>query len=173
MATLGSAVPGLVLAVALMVPLTTFDKNLALLMRDYLGWQPRLLITGTVAGLVVVYVARFGPWLSTVSNLVWPKFILNLTLQPAVWVHRPRGFGQSPCAAVASGGARRLSPSIHRCDERTAGHLNSAPIQLRNLGDLGLSLCLGRTAVPSCPSRATDRLDQFDPTVVLVQVRNK
>lgn len=58
-ATLGYAVPGLVLAVALMVPLTTFDKALAVLFRDHLGWQPGLLITGSIASLVIVYVARF------------------------------------------------------------------------------------------------------------------
>ena len=58
-ATLGYAVPGLVLAVALMVPLTTFDKALAVLLRDQLAWQPGLLITGSIASLVIVYVARF------------------------------------------------------------------------------------------------------------------
>ena len=36
-ATLGYAVPGLVLAVALMVPLTSVDKWLAILLRDYLA----------------------------------------------------------------------------------------------------------------------------------------
>ena len=34
-ATLGYAIPGLVLAVALMVPLTSVDKWLATLLRDY------------------------------------------------------------------------------------------------------------------------------------------
>lgn len=58
-ATLGYAVPGLVLAVALMVPLTIFDKTLAVLLRDHLGWQPGLLVTGSIASLVIVYVARF------------------------------------------------------------------------------------------------------------------
>lgn len=58
-ATLGYAVPGLVLAVALMVPLTSVDKWLATLLRDYFGLYWGLLITGSSVALIFVYVARF------------------------------------------------------------------------------------------------------------------
>ena len=58
-ATLGYAVPGLVLAVALMVPLTSVDKWLAILLRDYFGLYWGLLITGSSVALIFVYVARF------------------------------------------------------------------------------------------------------------------
>lgn len=58
-ATLGYAVPGLVLAVALMVPLTSVDKWLATLLRDHFGLYWGLLITGSSIALIFVYVARF------------------------------------------------------------------------------------------------------------------
>ena len=58
-ATLGYAVPGLVLAVALMVPMITVDKWLATLLRDTLDLHWGLLITGSSAALIFVYVARF------------------------------------------------------------------------------------------------------------------
>lgn len=58
-ATLGYAVPGLVLAVALMVPLTSIDKWLAALLRDHLDLRWGLILTGSAAALVFVYVARF------------------------------------------------------------------------------------------------------------------
>ena len=58
-ATLGYAVPGLVLAVALMVPLTSVDKWLATLLRDNFDVRWGLLITGSSAALIFVYVARF------------------------------------------------------------------------------------------------------------------
>lgn len=58
-ATLGYAVPGLVLAVALMVPLTSVDKWLATLLRDNFNVRWGLLITGSSAALIFVYVARF------------------------------------------------------------------------------------------------------------------
>jgi iron(III) transport system permease protein len=58
-ATLGYAVPGLVLAVALMVPLTNIDKWLAALLRDHLDLRWGLILTGSAAALVFVYVARF------------------------------------------------------------------------------------------------------------------
>jgi iron(III) transport system permease protein len=58
-ATLGYAIPGLVLAVALMVPLTSVDKWLATLLRDYFDVHWGLLITGSSAVLIFVYVARF------------------------------------------------------------------------------------------------------------------
>ncbi|MEM7466554.1 MAG: iron ABC transporter permease [Pseudomonadota bacterium] len=53
-ATLGYAFPGLVLAVGLMVPLTALDKYLSSLLEIN-----RLVITGSIGGLVMVYLARF------------------------------------------------------------------------------------------------------------------
>ena len=58
-ATLGYAVPGMVLAVAFMVPLTSVDKWLATMLRDQFDLRWGLLITGSAAALILVYVARF------------------------------------------------------------------------------------------------------------------
>lgn len=104
-ATLGYAVPSLVLAVALMVPLTTFDKFIAVFMRDTLGWQPKLLITGTVGALVMVYIARF----LTVAY--------NATQAGLVQVHpqldaAARSLGSSPRAVLSKVHMPLLRPSV-------------------------------------------------------------
>lgn len=59
LAALGYALPGAVLGLALLVPLTGIDRFLATLARDEFGLQTGLLITGTVAALVFAYVVRF------------------------------------------------------------------------------------------------------------------
>jgi iron(III) transport system permease protein len=58
-ATLGYAVPGLVLAVALMGPLLALDKSLARALQSAFEIRPGLLLTGTTAALIFVYVGRF------------------------------------------------------------------------------------------------------------------
>ena len=58
-ATLGYAVPGMVLAVGLIGPLTGLDKWLAENVNPTLGLPGGLLLTGSVAALVFVYLARF------------------------------------------------------------------------------------------------------------------
>lgn len=58
-ATLGYALPGMVLAVGLIGPLTTVDKWLARGMRDWFDINTGLMLTGSVALLVFVYLARF------------------------------------------------------------------------------------------------------------------
>jgi len=58
-ATLGYAIPGMVLAVGVLVPLTFVDKEISGFLRDRFEGFSGLVITGSVAGLVFVYVARF------------------------------------------------------------------------------------------------------------------
>ncbi|MEM8497212.1 MAG: iron ABC transporter permease [Pseudomonadota bacterium] len=58
-ATLGYALPGMVLAMGLIGPLTGLDKWLAHTLNVYFDMQVGLLITGSVALLVFVYLARF------------------------------------------------------------------------------------------------------------------
>ena len=58
-ATLGYALPGAVLAVGVLVPLTIVDKTLARFLAAQLGWHAGLLLTGTAAALVFAYLARF------------------------------------------------------------------------------------------------------------------
>ncbi len=59
LATLGYAVPGMVLAVGLIGPMTHLDKWLAANINPILGLPQVLLITGSAAGLIFVYLARF------------------------------------------------------------------------------------------------------------------
>ena len=58
-ATLGYALPGAVLAVGVLAPLTAVDKALARFLSARFDWDAGLLLTGTVAALVFAYVARF------------------------------------------------------------------------------------------------------------------
>ena len=58
-ATLGYALPGALLAVALLTPLSMLDRWLADFMDEQFNWRSGLLITGTVAALIYAYVVRF------------------------------------------------------------------------------------------------------------------
>ena len=58
-ATLGYALPGAMLAVGLLVPLTAIDKSLARFLNARFDLDVGLLLTGTVAALVFAYLARF------------------------------------------------------------------------------------------------------------------
>lgn len=57
--TLGYALPGALLAVGLLTPLSILDRWLADLMVEQFDWRSGLLITGTVAALIYAYVVRF------------------------------------------------------------------------------------------------------------------
>ncbi len=59
LASVGYAVPGAVLAIGIVVPLGAFDNALDTLSRTVFGIQTGLLLSGTVAGLVYGYLARF------------------------------------------------------------------------------------------------------------------
>jgi iron(III) transport system permease protein len=57
--SLGYAVPGLVIAVGVLIPLAAFDNALDAWMRASFGVSTGLLLTGTIAALVFAYVVRF------------------------------------------------------------------------------------------------------------------
>lgn len=59
LATVGYAVPGTVVAVAVFTPLVGFDKRFAGWAEDVLGIDVGLFFTGSILGLVVAYVVRF------------------------------------------------------------------------------------------------------------------
>jgi len=59
LAGLGYAVPGAVLAVAILVPLARFDNALDALLQAHWGVKSGLLLTGSIAALVYAYVVRF------------------------------------------------------------------------------------------------------------------
>ena len=58
-ATLGYALPGAILALGVLAPLTAFDKALAGLLQTHFDVRAGLLLTGTAAALVYAYSARF------------------------------------------------------------------------------------------------------------------
>lgn len=57
--SLGYALPGSIIAVGLLIPLTTFDNALDGWMRATFGLSTGLLLTGTIAALVFAYMVRF------------------------------------------------------------------------------------------------------------------
>ncbi len=56
---LGYAAPGAVMAVGILIPLAVLDHQLADLVLAMTGHDPGLLLTGTVAALILAYVVRF------------------------------------------------------------------------------------------------------------------
>jgi len=59
LSTIGYAVPGTVVAVAVYVPLVWVDRHLVDAADTTFGWSIDLLFTGTILGLVVAYLVRF------------------------------------------------------------------------------------------------------------------
>ncbi len=58
-AGLGYALPGTVIAVGVLIPVTRLDHALAALLREALGWQVGLLLTGSIAALVYACLVRY------------------------------------------------------------------------------------------------------------------
>jgi iron(III) transport system permease protein len=56
---LGYAVPGSVIAVGVLIPVTRLDQLLAGLWQEMAGFNPGLILTGGIAALVYAYLARF------------------------------------------------------------------------------------------------------------------
>ena len=59
LATLGYALPGMVLAVGMLLPLSYLDRSLAQYLTQSTGQPVGLLLTGSIFALVLVYVSRF------------------------------------------------------------------------------------------------------------------
>jgi iron(III) transport system permease protein len=58
-ASLGYAVPGTVIAVGALIPLTALDHALIAWMREQFGIMPGLILTGSAFALIFAYLARF------------------------------------------------------------------------------------------------------------------
>jgi iron(III) transport system permease protein len=58
-ASLGYAVPGSVIAVAILLPLAGFDNAVDLWMEETFGFGTGLLLTGSIAALIYAYLVRF------------------------------------------------------------------------------------------------------------------
>lgn len=57
--TLGYALPGLLLAIGLLGPISNYDRILTGFIADNFGWDGGLVLTGTVALLIYAYIIRF------------------------------------------------------------------------------------------------------------------
>ncbi len=58
-AGLGYALPGSVIAVGVLIPVTRLDHALGSLLQQLFGWQPGLLLTGSIAALVYACLVRY------------------------------------------------------------------------------------------------------------------
>jgi len=56
---IGYAAPGAVMAVGILIPLAAFDHRLADAVLALTGYDPGLMLTGTVAALILAYMVRF------------------------------------------------------------------------------------------------------------------
>jgi iron(III) transport system permease protein len=59
LASLGYAVPGAVIAVGILIPVTRLDHMLAAWLHAWFGVSPGLILTGSIAALVYAYLVRF------------------------------------------------------------------------------------------------------------------
>ena len=59
LSTMGYALPAIILAVGLLVPLTSLDQFLAKPLSSVFNTEPRLWLTGSIAALIFVYFGRF------------------------------------------------------------------------------------------------------------------
>jgi iron(III) transport system permease protein len=58
-AVLGYAVPGTVLAIGVLIPLASLDNSANTLMKSWFGWNPGLVLSGTMFAIVYALTARF------------------------------------------------------------------------------------------------------------------
>lgn len=96
-ATLGYALPGALLAIGLLSPLTGFDRYIANLAQQHLNWQPGLLLTGSLAILVYAYVVRF-------LTVAYGSIGSGLAQIPKAYDETARSLGATP---------KRLFSSLH------------------------------------------------------------
>jgi len=58
-ATMGYSVPGVIIAVGILIPSLAFDRWLIVMTEDVMDWQLGFLINGTIIGLLFAYCVRF------------------------------------------------------------------------------------------------------------------
>lgn len=77
-AVLGYAVPGTVLAIGVLIPLATLDNALASLVRAWFGWNPGLLMSGTMFAIIYALTARFLTMAESTVDAGFQKLPLSL-----------------------------------------------------------------------------------------------
>lgn len=97
LATLGYALPGTMLAVGLLSPLTGFDRWLAEYFETQWGWRVGLILSGTTVVLIYAYVVRF-------LTVAFNSTNSGLGQIPLVYQHVAQSLGASP---------KRIFKTIH------------------------------------------------------------
>lgn len=77
-AVLGYAVPGTVLAIGVLIPLATLDNALTSLVKSWFGWNPGLLLSGTMFAIVYALTARFLTMAESTVEAGFHKLPLSL-----------------------------------------------------------------------------------------------
>ena len=93
-ASMGYAVPGAVIAVGVLIPITRLDHVLGALIESFTGAHPGLLLTGGVAALVYAYLVRFFAVSLQTVEAGLSKITLNMD-------SAARSLGCGPAATLA------------------------------------------------------------------------
>jgi hypothetical protein len=113
LATIGYAVPGTVVAVAVYVPLVAFDRRAAHWAEDVLGVDTGLLFTGTILGLPSC-ASRRSP--TSPSSRAWTRSPRRSTTPHGCSVRTARGSSPT-CTSPSCGPA--CSPAACSCSSRS------------------------------------------------------
>jgi iron(III) transport system permease protein len=153
LAGLGYALPGTVIAVGVLIPVSRFDNMLTNWLSQNFGWDSGLVITGGLTGLVYACVVRFlTPAVQSVDaglQKITPSMdnaASSLGLTPA---RRP----YAACTfRLLRGSLLTAIAGVHRRDEGAARHLGDAALQLRHPGHAGLHIGLRRALAEASTS---------------------
>ncbi|MEL7369283.1 MAG: iron ABC transporter permease [Myxococcota bacterium] len=91
--TLGYALPGTMLAVGLLQPLSLLDHRLALFFDTQLNWRPGLILTGTLVVLIYAYVTRF-------LTVAYNATSSSMDRIPQTYLQAARSLGAGPMTVI-------------------------------------------------------------------------
>jgi iron(III) transport system permease protein len=94
-AVLGYAVPGTVLAIGVLVPLASLDNVLTGFLKSWFGWNPGLILSGTMFAIVYALTARFLTMAEGTVDAGFHKLPLSLD-------HAARTLGRTGIQTVGS-----------------------------------------------------------------------
>jgi len=89
-ASLGYAIPGAVIAVGVLIVYTTVDRTIDGWVREAFGFSTGLLLTGTVAGVVIAYLVRFLAVSLSTAEAGLTKITPNMDAAARTLGHPPR-----------------------------------------------------------------------------------
>ena len=134
---LGYAVPGMVIAVGILVPLAGFDNLLDAALRRAIGAGIGLLFTGTLLALLYALLVRFfAVALPADRGRASRRSRRRWTRAPdRSGAARARRSAASTCRCSRRQPARRRAAGVRRRAQGAAGDAGAAAVQLRHAGD--------------------------------------